>query len=81
MGTRIRVSTTVDEGLLESAREALPGERDSQVLDAALAALCTVHRRAEIDRSYEAYDRIPLDAEDEWGGLGDFLGAAESELA
>lgn len=41
------------------------------------------HRRsgtltAEIDRSYEAYKALPLDTEDEWGNLADFLDATRT---
>lgn len=38
--------------------------------------LSAEHRAAEIDRSYEVFDRTPLDTEDEWGNLAEFLGAA-----
>lgn len=35
-------------------------------------------RAAEIDRSYEIYDALPLDTRDAWGNLADFLEAAGS---
>jgi hypothetical protein len=72
---RVRVSTTVDESLLERARE-LAGVNDAKLLDEALTALIANHRSAEIDASYEAYDRIPLDTPDEWGDLASWMEAA-----
>ena len=47
------------------------------MLDEALDALLAKERRAEIDASYEAYDRIPLDAPDAWGDLASFLEALD----
>lgn len=73
---RIRVSTTVDEGLLGEARRLRSGLNDAALLDEALGALLAAHRRAEIDGSYRAYDRHPLDAADEWGDLASFREAA-----
>lgn len=73
---RTRISTTVSDELLTQARAALPGLNDATLLDRALASLCAEHRAAEIDRSYEAYDALPLDTEDEWGNLADLLDAA-----
>ena len=35
-------------------------------------------RAIEVDRSYEAYDNLPLDTEDEWGNPADFLDAVGS---
>ena len=70
--SRIRISTTVDEATLTAAR-ALGLGNDAVLINAALAALVAAHRRAEIDRSYEAYDRIPLNTADEWGDLESFL--------
>lgn len=70
--SRVRISTTVDEATLAAAR-ALGLGNDAAVIDAALAALVAAHRRAEIDRSYEAYDRIPIDTPDEWGDLESFM--------
>jgi hypothetical protein len=76
---RIRVSTTVDEGLLATARAALGDLKDAALLDAALAALVAQHRAAEVDAGYAAYDAVPLDARDEWGDLASFReGAAAS---
>jgi hypothetical protein len=73
---RTRVSTTVDEQLLESARQALAPLTDAAVLDQALAALLDRHRAAEIDASYAAYDEHPLEESDAWGDLASFREAA-----
>lgn len=73
---RTRVSTTVDEGLLSSARSLRAGVSDSVLLDEALAALLARHRAAEIDASYAAYDEQPLATPDEWGDLASFRSAA-----
>jgi hypothetical protein len=73
---RTRVSTTVDEDLLAHARAVRAGASDAALLDEALRALLARHRRAEIDRSYEAYDRHPIDESDEWGDLAMFRDAA-----
>ncbi len=75
---RIRVSTTVSDGLLEQARAALPDLNDATLLDRALAALCAELRAAEIDLSYRIYEALPLDTEDEWGNPADFLDAVGS---
>lgn len=74
--SRIRVSTTVDEGLLARARAARPGLKDAALLDAALEGLLARQRAAEIDASYAAYDEWPPAAEDEWGDLASFREAA-----
>lgn len=73
---RTRVSTTVDDELLTRARRATGARSDSALLDSALGALLDKHRRAEIDRSYAAYDDHPIDEVDEWGDLGSFRSAA-----
>ncbi len=73
---RMRVSTTVDEQLLASARGLRAGVSDSVLLDEALASLLARHRAAEIDASYAAYDDQPLDVPDEWGDLTSFRSAA-----
>lgn len=70
--TRVRVSTTVDGQLLASARELRSGLNDAALLDEALAALHAKHRCVEIDESYAAYDRLPIDEPDEWGDLASF---------
>ena len=76
--TRIRVSTTVDQELLTEARRLSSGAKDAELLDNALSALVARHRAAEIDASYEAYERQPLDVPDEWGDLASFREAAGS---
>ena len=43
------------------------------MMDAALEALAKRHREAEIDAAYEVYDRLPLNAPDEWGDLESFV--------
>lgn len=73
---RVRVSTTVDEGLLARARELKVGSTDAALLDAALTALLARHRAGEIDASYAAYDQHPLDEPDAWGNLATFREAA-----
>jgi hypothetical protein len=73
---RVRVSTTVDGELLRNARRVCKGKPDSALLDAALDALLTRHRSAEVDASYAAYDEHPLEEADEWGDLASFREAA-----
>lgn len=73
---RTRVSTTVDEALLAEARAVADAPTDSVLLDLALTALLAVHRTAEIDRAYAAYDERPLDEPDDWGDLASFRAAA-----
>jgi hypothetical protein len=73
---RIRVSTTVDEELLQSARRVCKGKPDSALIDEAFEALLTRHRAAELDASYAAYDEHPIDESDEWGDLASFREAA-----
>jgi hypothetical protein len=73
---RVRVSTTVDEHLLESARQALSPLTDAAMLDQALTALLDRHRAAEIDTAYAAYDAHPLEEPDAWGDLASFREAA-----
>jgi hypothetical protein len=76
MGRR-RVSTTVDEGLLEQARGLHGGTTDAALFDDALRALVAHHRSTEIDSAYRAYDKHPIDESDEWGDLASFHAAAE----
>ena len=73
---RVRISTTVDEQLLATARRTLSELADSALMDEALTALLSRHRAAEVDAAYAAYDRVPLDAADEWGDLASFRTAA-----
>ena len=73
---RVRISTTVDELLLATARRTRSELADSALIDEALSALLARNRAVEIAAAYEAYDRVPLDAEDEWGDLASFRTAA-----
>ncbi|MBA2496638.1 MAG: DUF2191 domain-containing protein [Acidimicrobiia bacterium] len=75
---RIRVSTTVDDGLLTKARNLRSELNDAALLDEALAALLARNRSAEIDASYAAYDEHPLDEPDAWGDLASWRRAAGS---
>lgn len=75
---RIRVSTTVDESLLENARRSRSDLNDAALLDEALGALVAKHRAAEIDAGYAVYDSHPLDESDEWGDLASFREAGDS---
>ncbi|MDA8373236.1 MAG: hypothetical protein M0Z91_03095 [Actinomycetota bacterium] len=74
--SRVRISTTVDQQLLEQARKVKAGVPDSVLVDAALAALLDRHRAAEVDAAYAAYESHPLDEGDEWGDLASFRAAA-----
>lgn len=74
--SRVRVSTTVDGTLLTNARRARADLNDAALLDAALEALLSSERAAELDASYGAYDETPLDTADEWGDLASFREAA-----
>jgi Post-segregation antitoxin CcdA len=73
---RMRVSTTVDQELLSSARRLRANLTDSALLDEALAALLARHRAADIDASYIAYDEHPIEEPDAWGDLASFREAA-----
>ena len=73
---RVRISTTVDEQLLATARRTRSELADSALIDEALGALLARNRAVEIDSAYAAYDRIPLDVDDEWGDLDSFRRAA-----
>lgn len=73
---RARISTTVDEALLNAARQARKGASDSVLIDEALAALVARNRAAETDASYEGYDAEPITTKDEWGDLASFREAA-----
>lgn len=73
---RTRLSTTVDAGLLQGARQLRSGTTDAVMIDEALAALIARHRAVEVDESYAAYDSHPLDEPDEWGDLASFREAA-----
>lgn len=73
---RVRISTTVSDELLTSARRARADLTDSALIDEALAALLARNRAVEIDAGYAAYGRYPLDSSDEWGDLASFRKAA-----
>jgi antitoxin MazE5 len=73
---RTRLSTTVDAALLDGARRLRAGSTDAALVDEALAAFLAQHRAVEIDVSYAAYDRHPLDEPDAWGDLASFRLAA-----
>jgi hypothetical protein len=72
---RVRVSTTVDEILLGSARRLRSQLTDAALLDEALQALVARHRATEIDAAYDVYELHPLDEPDEWGDLASFRDA------
>jgi hypothetical protein len=74
--SRVRVSTTVDGQRLANARLVRPNTPDATLLDEALAALIAKHRATEVDASYAAYDKHPLEQADEWGDLASFREAA-----
>jgi hypothetical protein len=73
---RIRLSTTVNEQLLQNARGLRSGITDAALIDEALEALLVRHRSAEIDASYAAYEGHPIDEPDAWGDLESFRRAA-----
>ena len=73
---RTRISTTVDTGLLKSARRLGVGKTDASMVDEALRALLERHQAAQIDASYTAYDEKPLEEPDAWGDLASFREAA-----
>jgi hypothetical protein len=73
---RICLSTTVDAALLDGARRLRSGSSDAALVDEALKAFLARHRAGEIDASYAAYDRHPLDEPDAWGDLASFRWAA-----
>jgi hypothetical protein len=75
---RIRISTTVDSGLLQNARSSHEGLSDSSLIDEALAALLARRRSAEYDAAYAAYEAHPLDEPDAWGDLASFHAAASA---
>ncbi len=74
---RTRLSTTVDQRLLQEARNARASATDAELIDEALAALLARDRAVEIDAAYAAaYREHPLDEPDEWGDLASFREAA-----
>jgi hypothetical protein len=75
---RLRISTTVDSSLLQSARASHEGLSDSSLIDEALAALLARRRAAEYDAAYTAYESHPLHEPDAWGDLASFHDAASA---
>lgn len=73
---RIRLSTTVDAELLDSARGLQTGTTDAALIDEALRAFLAGHRSAEVDASYAVYDEHPVAKSDEWGDLASWRRAA-----
>jgi hypothetical protein len=73
---RVRISTTVDQELLENARRMRSSLADSALMDEALAALLARHREVKIDAAYAAYEEHPIDEVDDWGDLASFRKAA-----
>jgi len=74
-----RLSTTVDSELISRARSLSPGATDASLVERALNALLTAHRRSEIDAAYaEAYATHPAHEPDEWGDLASFGDAARA---
>lgn len=73
---RVRVSTTVDGYMLDEARTLVGASTDAALFDQALEALLRLHRAAEVDAAYAAYDTQPLAEPDEWGDLASFREAA-----
>ena len=63
-----RLSTSVDENVLQTAGRVRSGDTDAAMIDQALRALMARHRSAEVEASYTAYDEHPLDEPDECGG-------------
>jgi len=73
---RTRISTTVNQDILEKARSLNVGLNDAALIDLALHALVSNFRASEIDAEYSAYDSSPVDSEDDWGNLYSFREAA-----
>jgi len=72
---RSRVSTTVDDELLQRARALRGGTTDAALFDEALGALLARYRAAELDAASDAH---PADEPDEWGDLAAFRSAASA---
>lgn len=75
---RTRISTTVDDELLQRARGLREGVNDARLFDEALHSLIARHRAAVLDGAYAAYDEHPIDEPDEWGDLASFRAAASA---
>ncbi len=69
----VRISTTVDQRLLEEARRRRSTASDAELIDDTLSALIARDGSVEIDAAYaSAFVAHPLDEKDEWGGLASF---------
>ncbi len=66
----------MDSELLKGARRLRTGLTDAALVDEALDALMAKHRAVELDASYRAYERHPLNESDAWGDLASFRSAA-----
>ena len=76
---RVRISTTVDQELLDDARKRRAPSSDAELIDQALAALIARDRAVEIDEAYAAaYELHPVDEPDEWGDLASFHNAVST---
>lgn len=73
---RTRITTTVDETILNKARSLNDGVNDATLIDQALNALIASNRTSEIDKTHSAYDEYPIDTEDDWVNLQSFREAA-----
>jgi antitoxin MazE5 len=58
------------------ARDVRAGITDAALIDEARGALLARHRSAEVDASYAAYDKHPIDEPEEWGDLASWRRAA-----
>lgn len=74
---RTRISTTVSTERIDRARQLAEWGSDAELIDAALAALLSRHRDAEVDAAYvKGYAASPAEEVDEWGDLSSFRAAA-----
>lgn len=74
--SRVRISTTVDEGLLAEVRRVSPGSTDSTLVESAFEALLRSRLEHEIDRQYAAGYSRAMPGRDAWGHLEEFLDEA-----
>ena len=72
---RTRLSTTVDAELLDTHGVCAPTSPMPPRRRGARSA-ASLHRAAEVDAGYAAYDAHPLDEPDAWGDLASFRRAA-----
>lgn len=73
---RTRISTTVDDDLLNQARAINPDHKDSSMVEEALRLLLKRHHDEQIAAQYARAYANGNDAVDEWGDLNEFLDAA-----